>query len=151
MNDPYDLKRFVSAQDSGAGEGGTFGQALAELQLGNKAGHWMWFIFPQLAGLGQSPTSRKYAITSLAEARAYLDHEVLGPRLLECALAFTNHAGRTAEEILGGIDARKLHSSMTLFLRAAPGETVFKTVLAQFFDGQPDEATDALLAEQDQD
>ncbi|MFX1821492.1 DUF1810 domain-containing protein [Pseudarthrobacter sp. CC4] len=151
MNDPYDLKRFVSAQDSGAGEGGTFGQALAELQLGNKAGHWMWFIFPQLAGLGQSPTSRKYAITSLAEARAYLDHEVLGPRLLECALAFSNHAGRTAEEILGGIDARKLHSSMTLFLRAAPGETVFKTVLAQFFDGQPDEATDALLAEQDQD
>lgn len=151
MNDPYDLKRFVSAQDSGAGEGGTFGQALAELQLGNKTGHWMWFIFPQLAGLGQSPTSRKYAITSLAEARAYLDHEVLGPRLLECALAFSNHAGRTAEEILGGIDARKLHSSMTLFLRAAPGETVFKTVLAQFFDGQPDEATDALLAEQDQD
>lgn len=151
MNDPYDLERFVSAQDSGAGGGGTFGQAMAELQLGSKTGHWMWFIFPQLAGLGQSPTSRKYAITSLAEARAYLEHEVLGPRLLECSLTLTNHAGSTAEEILGEIDARKLHSSMTLFLRAAPGETVFKTVLAQFFDGQPDEATDAILAKRDED
>ncbi|WP_411373439.1 DUF1810 domain-containing protein [Arthrobacter sp. MPF02] len=144
MNDPYGLERFVSAQDSG----GTYGQALAELQLGNKTGHWMWFIFPQIAGLGQSATSRKYAISSLAEAREYLDHDVLGPRLLECAQALTTHAGRSAEDILGGIDARKLQSSMTLFLRAAPGETVFKTVLAQFFDGQPDEATDALLADQ---
>ncbi|TLM87514.1 DUF1810 domain-containing protein [Pseudarthrobacter sp. NamE5] len=152
MNDPYDLERFVIAQDSGGtGKGGTYAQALAELQLGNKTGHWMWFIFPQLAGLGQSPTSRKYAITSLDEARAYLDHEVLGPRLLECCQALTNHAGRAAQEILGGVDARKLHSSMTLFLRAAPGETVFKAVLAQFFDGQPDEATDALLAQQDGD
>lgn len=152
MNDPYDLERFVTAQDSGGtGEGGTYAQALAELQLGNKTGHWMWFIFPQLAGLGQSPTSRKFAITSLDEARAYLDHEVLGPRLLECCQALTNHAGRAAQEILGDVDARKLHSSMTLFLRAAPGETVFKTILAQFFDGQPDEATDALLAQQDAD
>jgi uncharacterized protein (DUF1810 family) len=145
MNEPFDLERFVSAQDSG----GTYEQALAELQLGRKSGHWMWFIFPQIAGLGHSATSRTYAISSLAEARAYLEHDVLGPRLLECAQALTNHAGRTAEDILGGIDARKLQSSMTLFLRAAPGETVFKTVLAQFFDGQPDEATDALLAEQD--
>jgi uncharacterized protein (DUF1810 family) len=145
MNEPFDLERFVSAQDSG----GTYDQALAELQLGRKSGHWMWFIFPQIAGLGHSATSRTYAISSLAEARAYLEHDVLGPRLLECAQALTNHAGRAAEDILGGIDARKLQSSMTLFLRAAPGETVFKTVLAQFFDGQPDEATDALLAEQD--
>jgi uncharacterized protein (DUF1810 family) len=144
MNEPYDLERFVSAQDSG----GTYGQALAELKLGNKTGHWMWFIFPQIAGLGQSATSRNYAISSLDEARGYLEHDVLGPRLLECAQALTTHAGRSAEDILGGIDARKLQSSMTLFLRAAPGETVFKTVLAQFFDGQPDEATDALLAEQ---
>jgi uncharacterized protein (DUF1810 family) len=145
MNEPFDLERFVHAQDSG----GTYDQALAELQMGSKSGHWMWFIFPQLAGLGQSDMSRRYAISSLAEAREYLDHEVLGPRLLDCALALTNHAGRTAEDILGGIDARKLHSSMTLFLRAAPGETVFKTVLAKFFDGQPDAATDELLAGQD--
>jgi uncharacterized protein (DUF1810 family) len=145
MNEPYDLERFVAAQDSG----GTYDQALSELQMGNKSGHWMWFIFPQLAGLGRSDMSRRYAIASLAEAREYLDHPVLGPRLLDCALAVTNHAGRAAEDILGGIDARKLHSSMTLFLRAAPGETVFKTVLAQFFDGQPDAATDELLAGQD--
>ena len=145
MNGSYDLERFVTAQDAG----GTYEQALAELQLGNKSGHWMWFIFPQLAGLGQSATSRQYAISSLDEAGAYLQHDVLGPRLLECARALTNHPDRTAEDILGGIDARKLHSSMTLFLRAAPGETVFKTVLAQFFDGQPDAATDALLADQD--
>jgi uncharacterized protein (DUF1810 family) len=111
----------------------------------------MWFVFPQVAGLGHSAAARTYALGSLAEARAYLEHDVLGPRLLECAQALVQHAGRSAEDILGGIDARKLRSSITLFLRAAPGETVFKTVLAQFFDGQPDEATDALLAEQDQD
>ena len=146
MNDPYNLDRFVAAQDSG----GTYGQALAELQLGRKSGHWMWFIFPQIVGLGHSDMSRRYAISSLAEAREYLDHPVLGPRLLDCALAVTNHSGRPAEDILGSIDARKLQSSMTLFLRAAPGETVFKTVLAQFFDGQPDAATDELLAGKDE-
>ena len=146
MNDPYNLDRFVAAQDSG----GTYGQALAELQLGRKSGHWMWFIFPQIAGLGHSDMSRRYAISSLAEAREYLDHPVLGPRLLDYALAVTNHSGRPAEDILGSIDARKLQSSMTLFLRAAPGETVFKTVLAQFFDGQPDAATDELLAGKDE-
>ena len=145
MNEPFDLDRFVTAQN----RGGTYEQALGELQVGNKTGHWMWFIFPQIAGLGRSATSRTYAIASLAEARAYLDHDLLGPRLLECAQALTNHPDRSAEDILGGIDAQKLRSSMTLFLRAAPGETVFKTVLAQFFDGQPDEATDALLAEQE--
>jgi uncharacterized protein (DUF1810 family) len=143
MSDTYNLERFVEAQDNS----GTYGQALAELQLGKKTGHWMWFIFPQYAGLGSSPTSVRYAIASLPEAQAYLKHEVLGPRLLECAAAIATHAGRSATDILGGIDARKLHSSMTLFLRAAPGETVFKTVLAQFFDGEPDPATDALLAE----
>lgn len=145
MNEPFDLDCFVTAQNSG----GIYEQALGELQVGNKTGHWMWFIFPQIAGLGRSATSRTYAVSSLAEARAYLDHAVLGPRLLECAQALTNHPDRSAEDILGGIDAQKLRSSMTLFLRAAPGETVFKTVLAQFFDGQPDEATDALLAEQE--
>ncbi|MBT2247752.1 DUF1810 domain-containing protein [Arthrobacter sp. BHU FT2] len=147
MADPYNLERFITAQEAG----GTYGQALAELQLGRKSSHWMWFVFPQVAGLGHSAAARTYALGSLAEARDYLEHDVLGPRLLECAQALVQHAGRSAEDILGGIDARKLRSSMTLFLRAAPGETVFKTVLAQFFDGQPDEATDALLAEQDQD
>jgi uncharacterized protein (DUF1810 family) len=142
MTNPYNLERFVEAQNSG----GTYGQALSELQLGNKSSHWMWFIFPQIAGLGSSPASVKYAITSLAEAQAYLKHDVLGPRLLECSTAMATHTGRTAVDILGGIDAKKLHSSMTLFLRAAPGETVFKTVLAQFFDGEPDPATDELLA-----
>jgi uncharacterized protein (DUF1810 family) len=145
MNDPYNLDRFVAAQESG----GAYDQALSELQLGRKSGHWMWFIFPQIAGLGHSEMSRRYAISSLAEAREYLEHPVLGPRLLDCALAVTNHSGVPAEDIFGSIDARKLHSSMTLFLRAAPGETVFKTVLAQFFDGQPDAATDDLLAETD--
>lgn len=142
MDHPFNLERFVDAQDSG----GTYGQALSELQLGQKSSHWMWFIFPQLSGLGSSPTSVKYAISSLAEAQAYLKHDVLGPRLLECSLAVATHSGRTAVDILGRMDARKLHSSMTLFLRAAPGETVFKTVLSQFFDGEPDTATDALLA-----
>ncbi len=144
MNEHFDLDRFVAAQNSG----GTYDQALGELQVGRKSGHWMWFIFPQISGLGQSAMSRKYAISSLAEARAYLDHEVLGPRLLECALVLANHADQSAEDIFGGIDARKLRSSMTLFLRAAPGETVFKTVLAQFFDGEPDPATDEILAGQ---
>lgn len=142
MDDPYNLGRFVEAQDSG----GTYGQALAQLQLGKKTSHWMWFIFPQIAGLGSTPTSVRYAIKSLAEAQAYLEHDVLGPRLLECAGAITTHTARSAADIFGGIDARKLQSSMTLFLRAAPGETIFKAVLAQFFDGEPDPATDSLLA-----
>ncbi len=142
MNDPYNLQRFVDAQNNGA----TYDQALAELQLGQKSSHWMWFIFPQFAGLGSSPTSVRYAIKSLAEAKAYLDHDVLGPRLLECSKTIANHTGRSAADILGGMDARKLHSSMTLFLRAAPGETIFKTVLAGFFDGDPDSETDSLLA-----
>jgi uncharacterized protein (DUF1810 family) len=142
MTDPYNLARFVEAQDSA----GTYAQALSELQLGAKRGHWIWFIFPQIAGLGSSPTSVKFAITSLAEAQAYLKHDVLGPRLLECSLAVSTHTGRSAADILGGTDAKKLRSCMTLFLRASPGETVFKTVLAQFFDGEPDPATDELLA-----
>jgi uncharacterized protein (DUF1810 family) len=140
MSDPFDLQRFVDAQAS------VYPEVVAELTEGRKRSHWMWFIFPQIAGLGSSPTSVKYAISSLAEAQAYLQHDVLGPRLLECSLAIATHSGGSAVDILGRMDARKLHSSMTLFLRAAPGETVFKTVLAQFFDGEPDAATDALLA-----
>ena len=141
MDHPYDLERFVTAQDAG----GTYRQALEELREGSKRSHWMWFVFPQLAGLGHSPTARKYAVASLDEAKAYLRHPVLGPRLIESARAVTGVQGRTAGEIFGGIDERKLHSSMTLFLRADPQEPVFQEVLAQYFEGRPDAATDQLL------
>lgn len=141
MEDSFDLERFVLAQDSN----GTYQRALEELLNGSKQSHWMWFIFPQIAGLGQSPTSRKYAITSLDEAKAYLRHPVLGPRLLACARAVAAHAGLSAVRIFGGIDAQKLRSSMTLFLRAAPTEPVFREVLDRYFDGSGDPATDRLL------
>ena len=141
MEDTYNLERFVRAQDSG----GTYDHALAELRRGAKRGHWMWFVFPQVAGLGQSPTSRMYAIASLAEAQAYLGHPVLGPRLRESAGAVAAHTGLSAVGIFGGIDAQKLRSSMTLFLRAAPAEPVFQEVLDRYFDGSPDAATDRLL------
>jgi uncharacterized protein (DUF1810 family) len=144
VDDPYNLDRFLTAQN----DGGTYDQALAELRGGSKRGHWMWFVFPQIAGLGQSATSRLYAISSLAEARAYLRHPVLGPRLIECADAVAGLKNRTAGQIFGGIDAQKLHSSVTLFLHAAPGETVFRKILDQYFQGQPDPATDELLAGQ---
>ena len=135
--DRYDLDRFVTAQQ------GVHEQALRELRDGRKRGHWMWFVFPQVAGLGHSPTSQHYAIASLDEARAYLAHPVLGPRLRECAAAVAGVTGRSAEQIMGGIDAVKLRSSMTLFHRAAPDEAVFAEVLDRFFDGAPDPATDA--------
>jgi uncharacterized protein (DUF1810 family) len=138
MDDPYNLKRFVAAQDAG----GTYQQAVAELRRGRKTGHWMWFVFPQIAGLGYSATSRMFAISSLEEARAYLAHPVLGPRLAECATIVAQAQGRTAEQIFGGIDAQKLRSCVTLFLRADPGQPVFGQVLAQYFDGRPDPATD---------
>ncbi|MBP1231363.1 uncharacterized protein (DUF1810 family) [Arthrobacter sp. PvP102] len=141
MEDPFNLERFVQAQDAN----GTYHRALGELADGSKESHWMWFIFPQVSGLGQSPTSRRYAITSLAEARAYLGHPVLGPRLLECARAVAAHTGVSAVRIFGGIDARKLQSSMTLFLRADPAEPVFQEVLDRYFGGTPDPATDRLL------
>ena len=142
MSPPYDLERFVAAQNAGS----TYERAVAELRRGNKTSHWIWFVFPQIAGLGSSPMSKRYAISSLAEARAYLSHAVLGPRLLECAGILARAQGQTAEEILGWIDARKLHSCMTLFLRAAPAEPLFQQVLDHYFDGQPDGATDERLA-----
>ena len=141
MEDPYDLERFVTAQDAG----GPTGHALDELRAGSKRSHWMWFVFPQIAGLGQSPTARRYAVTSLDEAKAYLGHPVLGPRLAECAAAVAGLEGRTARQIFGGTDERKLHSSMTLFLRADPRQGVFQEVLSKYFDGMPDAATDQLL------
>jgi uncharacterized protein (DUF1810 family) len=141
MEDPYDLERFLTAQDSG----GAYRQAAEELRRGRKTSHWMWFVFPQIAGLGQSPTSKFYAISSLAEARAYLDHPELGGRLRECAGILAAGQGRTAEQIFGGIDAMKLRSSMTLFMRAAPEEPVFRQVIEQFFAGKPDPATEQRL------
>jgi uncharacterized protein (DUF1810 family) len=141
--DPYDLERFVIAQDAG----GIYGHALAELRSGMKRSHWMWFVFPQLAGLGHSETARKYAISSLDEARAYIRHDVLGPRLREMAAAAASLEGRSAVQIFGGIDARKLHSSMTLFRLAAPGESVFRDVLDRYFDGLEDPGTGQLLGE----
>jgi uncharacterized protein (DUF1810 family) len=139
--DPHRLERFVAAQD----EGGTYEAALAELRAGRKRSHWMWFVFPQIAGLGQSPMSQRYAISSLPEAEAYLAHPVLGPRLREAARTVSELSGRTAEEVLGGIDATKLRSSMTLFARAAPDEPLFQRVLEQYFGGVPDPATERLL------
>jgi uncharacterized protein (DUF1810 family) len=140
-DDPYRLGRFVAAQDAG----GTFQEAIAELRQGRKTSHWMWFVFPQIAGLGHSPTSRLYSISSLAEARAYLAHPVLGPRLAECAEIVCGVEGRNAEQIFGGIDAQKLRSSATLFALADPATQVFQRVLDQYFDGVPDPATEALI------
>ena len=136
--DPYDLQRFVAAQDAG----GTYRRAAAELRNGRKDSHWMWFIFPQVAGLGSSPASRTYAISSLAEARAYLAHPVLGPRLLECAALVADVPGRTAEQVFGEVDALKLRSSMTLFMHADLGQPVFRQVLDQYIGGVPDAATE---------
>lgn len=141
MTADFHLQRFVDAQDSG----GTYRRAVTELRAGHKAGHWMWFVFPQLAGLGTSPTSRLYAITGLAEARAYLAHPVLGPRLRECALIVARLESVDATEVFGGIDAQKLCSSMTLFRRAAAEEQTFQHVLDRYFAGAADPATDRLL------
>ena len=141
MTDAFGLQRFVDAQD----DGGTYRDALAELRAGRKRSHWMWFVFPQIAGLGRSSTAQHYAISGLDEARAYLAHPVLGPRLLESAGALTELDSTDPVDVLGGIDAQKLRSSMTLFAAAAPDEPVFGQVLEQYFDGALDEATTARL------
>ncbi len=132
----FDLDRFVAAQE------GVYPRALAELRDGAKRTHWIWFVFPQLAGLGRSATAQRFGISSLAEARAYLAHSVLGPRLRECAAMLASHAGRSATEILGYPDDLKVRSSMTLFERAAGQDvTVFRLVLDAFYDGEEDPAT----------
>jgi uncharacterized protein (DUF1810 family) len=136
---PSDLERFIEAQAS------VYGRVLDELGSGHKLSHWMWFIFPQLAGLGSSETSQRYAIRSLDEARAYLAHPVLGTRLRECAGLLLATSSRHAEDIVGPVDARKLRSCMTLFHRAEPGEPLFSRALERFYGGIPDAATDALL------
>jgi uncharacterized protein (DUF1810 family) len=137
----FELDRFVSAQDSG----GTYAQALAELRRGRKTSHWMWFVFPQVAGLGRSGTAQRYAVSGFDEARAYLAHPVLGPRLRESAEALLGLENASAEQVLGSVDAMKLRSSMTLFSRAAPDEQLFGDVLERYFDGHPDARTDELL------
>jgi len=139
--DPFRLQRFVSAQD----DDGTFDQAMRELQAGRKTSHWMWFVFPQVAGLGHSPLSRTFAISGLDEAKAYLEHPVLGARLRQAAEVVLAIPERSADQVFGGIDAQKLRSSMTLFLRAVPGDDLFRRVLDRFFDGVADDATDRLL------
>jgi uncharacterized protein (DUF1810 family) len=136
---PRDLDRFVKAQS------GDYASALAELRRGQKTGHWIWYILPQLVGLGHSEMSRIYGIASLDEAKAYLAHPVLGPRLRECAAAVLAVTGRSANEIMGSTDAMKLRSCMTLFHRAAPDEPLFREVLVRYFGGEADSMTDALL------
>jgi uncharacterized protein (DUF1810 family) len=123
VSDPFDLERFVEAQDR------VWPAVLSELRAGRKTSHWMWFVFPQLAGLGRSPMSVKYAISGLDEARAYLAHPLLGPRLRECAELVLTHTGLTPFDIFGGIDAMKLSSSMSLFAEAAPDDPLFSAVL----------------------
>lgn len=146
MDDRYDLERFVRAQD----DGGTYRQALAEVRRGLKTTHWMWFVFPQIAGLGHSVMAKRYAVGSLAEARAYLAHPLLGRRLVECASAVAEVHAPSATAIFGGIDAQKLQSSMTMFLRADPSQPVFQAVLDEYFGGTADAATDRLLQGSDQ-
>jgi uncharacterized protein (DUF1810 family) len=137
------LRRFVDAQEAG----GIYERALAELRAGRKRSHWMWFVFPQLAGLGQSATSKRYAISSPAEARAYAEHPVLGARLSECALALAELDAGSADAVLGAVDAIKLRSSMTLFALAAPENPVFERVLERHFDDERDPLTEHLLAQ----
>ncbi len=133
-NDPYDLDRFVQAQAR------DYATALSELRNGEKRSHWMWYVFPQIEGLGQSPMSHRYSIKSPAEARAYLDHPVLGSRLRECFAVVQNIEGRSALEIFGSPDDLKLRSSATLFARVSD-DSVFEQVLEKYFDGQPDVET----------
>ncbi len=135
MADPWKLQRFVDAQES------SYDAACAELRAGRKRSHWMWFIFPQIEGLGRSPTAQLYAISSLHEAKAYLAHPVLGARLRECSRIVADLGGRTAEEIFGYPDDMKFRSSMTLFAQAADDNAVFNACLRKYFEGKPDAAT----------
>jgi uncharacterized protein (DUF1810 family) len=140
--DPFDLRRFVDAQEP------AYGAVLAELSDGRKRSHWMWFVFPQLRGLGRSPTAQHFGISSRDEARAYLAHDVLGPRLRECARLASAVEGRSAAQVFGSPDDVKLRSSMTLFAMAAGDETSaadFLAVLERYFDGERDPRTVDLL------
>ena len=140
--DDFNLQRFVDAQDRGEAYAG----ALAELRQGHKRGHWIWFVFPQIQGLGSSETARFFAISSLREATAYLRHPVLGPRLTEAAEALLELRGRDVATVLGDLDAMKLRSSMTLFSHVEDAAPVFRRVLDEFYGGQADDATERALA-----
>src|SRR6478609_4204216 len=133
--DPYNLERFVSAQDP------IYPQVVSELRSGMKTSHWMWFIFPQIRGLGRSPVSLEYAISSREEAAAYLQHPVLGPRLKECTQLVLDVENRSAEEIFGSPDDMKFRSSMTLFAQVSAGDDIFIRALQQYFGGAPDQLT----------
>lgn len=135
MNHPYDLQRFVDAQNP------VYDKVRSELRNGRKNSHWMWFIFPQIDGLGSSPMARKFAISSLAEAAAYLEHPILGPRLTECTRLVNLVEGRSIEQIFGYPDDLKLRSSMTLFAHATPDNRVFIDALRKYFGGEFDAAT----------
>lgn len=149
MDGPYDLQRFIDAQDSSiAPDRSTYDEALEELRAGRKAGHWIWFVFPQM-DLGVSFMSRKYAIESIDEAGAYLHHEVLGPRLEECCQALLALQTSDPWSVLGSTDSMKLRSSMTLFAEAASGAGIFHNVLERFFGGERDTLTLKLLEPSD--
>jgi len=135
MDDPYNLRRFVEAQEP------VYAHVLAELRAGSKRSHWMWFIFPQIAGLGHSETARHFAISSREEAAAYLEHPILGPRLRKCCLLATLVEGRSARQIFGTPDDLKFRSSLTLFAEVASDNAIFKTALQKFFSGEPDALT----------
>ena len=137
----YDLERFAEAQE------GMYEQALAEIRRGRKQSHWMWFVFPQFDGLGVSATSRRYAVKSVDEARAYLAHPVLGPRLIECAEAMLGVDGRSARQILGSPDDLKLRSCATLFAQVSPAGSAFHQILDKYFGGQPDDRTLSLISD----
>ena len=142
--DPYNLRRFADAQEA------VFQQVIGELRSGSKRTHWMWFVLPQLRGLGRTPTAEHFGIGSAAEAAAYLAHPVLGPRLRECSRLLRDHPGsEPASVILGSVDALKLRSSMTLFAQSADSETdraLFQAVLDRYYRGEPDERTLAILS-----
>ncbi|NNG22152.1 DUF1810 domain-containing protein [Telluria aromaticivorans] len=139
METEFDLERFVQAQAP------VYGTAVAELRAGHKRTHWMWFIFPQIAGLGQSEMARRYALRNGDEAAAYLEHPVLGARLRECAAIVASLDGPTADDIFGHPDTLKFRSSMTLFADVAPDEAVFQACIDKYFDGEPDDETLARL------
>ncbi len=140
MPEEYNLHRFLTAQAP------TYHTVLAELQAGRKSSHWIWFIFPQIAGLGHSAMTQQFALSTLDEAKAYLQHPVLGERLRECTQLVLNIEGRSADEIFPYPDNLKFRSCMTLFMTAAPDNTLFKAALAKYFDGRPDQRTLDILA-----
>jgi uncharacterized protein (DUF1810 family) len=142
MSDTYNLHRFLDAQAP------TYDSVLAELRAGRKSSHWIWFIFPQIAGIGHSGMAQKFAIGSLDEAKTYLQHPILGPRLRACAQLVLDVNGRNAEEIFSYPDNLKFRSCMTLFLTAATDNTLFNNALLKYFDGKPDQSTLDILAQQ---